>query len=76
MLPMVLCRRSNAVERALTPGVRALALVTPNNPTGAVYPPEQLKAIFDVCRANGLWLILDETYRDFLPEGSALRMAC
>ncbi len=58
-----------AVERALTPDVRALALVTPNNPTGAIYPPEQLKAIFDVCRTHGIWLILDETYRDFLPEG-------
>ncbi|CAN7728908.1 aminotransferase [Phyllobacterium sp. LjRoot231] len=58
-----------AVERALTPDVRALALVTPNNPTGAIYPPAQLKAIFDVCRNNGIWLILDETYRDFLPEG-------
>ncbi len=58
-----------ALERALTPGVRALALVTPNNPTGAIYPPAQLKAIFDICRKNGIWLILDETYRDFLPEG-------
>ncbi len=57
-----------AVEAALHQGVRALALVTPNNPTGAIYPPEQLKAIFDVCRRNGIWLILDETYRDFLPE--------
>lgn len=60
---------AEAVEHALTPDVRALALVTPNNPTGAIYPPEQLKAIFDVCRRNGIWLILDETYRDFLPEG-------
>ena len=59
----------DAVERALIPGVRALALVTPNNPTGAIYPPERLKAIFDVCRKNGIWLILDETYRDFLPKG-------
>lgn len=59
-----------AVERALTPDVRALALVTPNNPTGAIYSPERLKAIFDICRQNGIWLILDETYRDFLPEGS------
>ncbi|MBZ9655946.1 aminotransferase [Phyllobacterium lublinensis] len=59
-----------ALERALTPDVRALALVTPNNPTGAVYPPERLEAIFDICRRNGIWLILDETYRDFLPEGS------
>ncbi|MBA8879438.1 aminotransferase [Phyllobacterium myrsinacearum] len=59
-----------AVEKALVPGVRALALVTPNNPTGAVYSPERLKAIFEVCRKRGVWLILDETYRDFLTDGS------
>ncbi|MGH6761047.1 MAG: aminotransferase [Phyllobacterium sp.] len=59
-----------AIQQALAPDVRALALVTPNNPTGAIYPAEQLRAIFDICRENGIWLILDETYRDFLPEGS------
>ncbi|MBD9375121.1 aminotransferase [Rhizobium sp. ARZ01] len=56
------------LEAAIKPDVRALALVSPNNPTGAVYPPELLSAIFDLCRARGIWLILDETYRDFLPE--------
>lgn len=57
-----------AVEAALSPDVRAIALVSPNNPTGAVYPPELLDAVFDLCRHTGRWLILDETYRDFLPE--------
>jgi aspartate/methionine/tyrosine aminotransferase len=42
--------------------------VTPNNPTGAVYPPELLAELFALCRKHGAWLILDETYRDFLPE--------
>ncbi len=60
----------DAIASALKPGVRALALVTPNNPTGSVYPPALLRRIFDLCRANCTWLILDETYRDFLPEGS------
>ncbi|HTO31646.1 MAG TPA: aminotransferase [Pararhizobium sp.] len=60
----------DAIASALKPGVRALALVTPNNPTGSVYPPALLRRIFDLCRTNGTWLILDETYRDFLPEGS------
>ncbi|OBZ92573.1 aspartate/tyrosine/aromatic aminotransferase [Pararhizobium polonicum] len=60
----------DAIASALKPGVRALALVTPNNPTGSVYPPALLRRIFDLCRANGTWLILDETYRDFLTEGS------
>ncbi|KXF79086.1 aspartate/tyrosine/aromatic aminotransferase [Paramesorhizobium deserti] len=58
------------IAGALTPDVRALALVTPNNPTGAIYPPEMLRAVYDLCRANGTWLILDETYRDFLPSAS------
>ncbi len=56
------------IEAAVSPQVRALALVSPNNPTGAIYPPDLLRAIFDLCRAKGIWLILDETYRDFMPE--------
>ncbi|CAN7276735.1 aminotransferase [Pararhizobium sp. LjRoot235] len=60
----------DAIASSLKPGVRALALVTPNNPTGSVYPPALLRRIYDLCRANRTWLILDETYRDFLAEGS------
>ena len=55
-------------ERAadlITPRTRAIALVTPNNPTGAEYPPEGIAAFFELCRDHGLALILDETYRDF-----------
>jgi aspartate/methionine/tyrosine aminotransferase len=57
------------IERALVPTVRALVLITPNNPTGAVYPPQLLQGIFDLCHRRGLWLLLDETYRDFIPAG-------
>lgn len=59
------------IASALRPGIRALALVSPNNPTGAVYPPELLQRLYELCRANGTWLILDETYRDFLPDAAA-----
>lgn len=55
------------IEAAITPEVRALALVSPNNPTGAIYPLSLLEAIFKLCRKKGIWLILDETYRDFMP---------
>nr|WP_314089098.1 aminotransferase [uncultured Shinella sp.] len=58
------------IAGAITPDVRALALVSPNNPTGAVYPPALLAEIYDLCVARGIWLILDETYRDFLPAGA------
>jgi aspartate/methionine/tyrosine aminotransferase len=46
---------------------RAVVLVTPNNPTGAIYPPETIARFHALCRRRGLWLVLDETYRDFLP---------
>ena len=58
----------DAIAAAITPEVRALALVSPNNPTGAVYPPDLLLQVFELCRQKDIWLILDETYRDFLPE--------
>ncbi|TNM61346.1 aminotransferase [Aliirhizobium smilacinae] len=58
----------SAIEAAITEDVKALALVSPNNPTGAIYPPALLEAIFKLCRQKGIWLILDETYRDFLAE--------
>lgn len=46
---------------------RAIVLVTPNNPTGAIYPPETIARFAALCRDRGLFLVLDETYRDFLP---------
>ena len=56
-------------EALLDPSVRAIVLITPNNPTGAVYPPDVITAFAALAQRRGLWLILDETYRDFLPEG-------
>lgn len=54
----------------ITPRTRAIVLATPNNPTGAAYPPATLAAFRDLAAARGIALVLDETYRDFLP-GSA-----
>jgi aspartate/methionine/tyrosine aminotransferase len=58
----------NSAESALAAGAKMLAVVTPDNPTGAVYPPSLLHELFALCRKYGAWLILDETYRDFLGE--------
>jgi aspartate/methionine/tyrosine aminotransferase len=49
--------------------VKAIVLVTPNNPTGAVYPPAAIAAFAALCREMGIMLVLDETYRDFMPAG-------
>jgi aspartate/methionine/tyrosine aminotransferase len=50
------------------PRTRAIVLVTPNNPTGAVYLPETMAAFFDLARERGIVLIVDETYKDFRPD--------
>lgn len=61
-----------AVAAAIGPDVKAIACVTPNNPTGAVYPAEVIEELYDLCVARNIWLIVDETYRDFLPERQPL----
>jgi aspartate/methionine/tyrosine aminotransferase len=60
-----------AAERLLTDRVKAVLLVSPNNPTGAVYPPEVIARFADLCRRRGIALVLDETYRDFRPADLA-----
>jgi len=54
-----------AAATLITPATRAIVLVSPNNPGGAEYPAALVRAFFELCRARGLSLILDETYRDF-----------
>lgn len=60
-----------AAARLIDGRTRAIVLVTPNNPTGATYPPGLIEAFFDLALARGLALIVDETYRDYLPAQSA-----
>lgn len=57
-----------AAEATITAGTRAIVLCTPNNPTGAIYPPAVISAFFELAQRKGLALILDETYKDFRPE--------
>ncbi len=55
------------VAAAIGPNTKAVVLCSPNNPTGAIYPPQVLREIFDVARERGNALIIDETYKDFRP---------
>ncbi|MDE2689628.1 MAG: aminotransferase [Acidobacteriota bacterium] len=50
---------------SITDRTRAIVLVTPNNPTGAVYPPALIESFFELARERGLVLVIDETYREF-----------
>ena len=57
---------ASAAAELITPRTRAIALVTPNNPTGAVYPPEVIHDFYELAKTHGLALVLDETYKDFI----------
>jgi len=59
-----------AAEALIDATTRALVLVTPNNPTGAIYPEGVIAAFADLAKRRGLALIVDETYRDFLADGA------
>lgn len=46
--------------------VKAVVLVTPNNPTGTTYSPGLIEQFADLAREKGIVLLIDETYRDFV----------
>ena len=57
------------LEAARTPRSKVLLFVSPSNPTGAVYTPEQVRAIGEWADAHGLWVIADEIYQNLTYDG-------
>lgn len=57
------------LEAARTPQTKALLFVSPSNPTGAVYSPDEVRAIGEWAEANGLWVVSDEIYQDLVYDG-------
>lgn len=57
--------RLEEVEAAITDRTRAIATISPNNPSGAVYTREELAGVNELCRKRGLYHISDEAYEDF-----------
>ena len=57
------------IESLITPATRAILVVSPSNPTGAIIPADSLRALFDVAGRHNIALILDETYNEFIPGG-------
>lgn len=50
------------LEAALTPRTKVLLFVSPDNPSGSVYPPEEVEAIGRWAVERGVWVITDEIY--------------
>jgi aspartate/methionine/tyrosine aminotransferase len=61
--------RLDAIAAAITPRTRAVVTISPNNPSGAVYPASALEAVNRLCAACGLYHIHDEAYEYFTYDG-------
>ncbi len=61
--------RARDAERLITPATRGIILCSPNNPTGAVIPEDELERWADLALARDLYLIFDECYEHFLYDG-------
>jgi aspartate/methionine/tyrosine aminotransferase len=62
--------RLEALRAAVTDRTRAIVTVTPNNPSGAVFGEDALRAINTLCRERGIYHISDEVY-EYFTYGSA-----
>lgn len=61
------------IEALITPRTRALVLINPNNPTGAVYPRELLERLVAVAARHRLLLLSDEIYDEILYDGAVFQ---
>jgi alanine-synthesizing transaminase len=57
---------ADEIEALITPRTRALVIINPNNPTGAVYPVELLEKIVRIAERHRLTLLSDEIYDEIL----------
>ncbi len=62
--------RPDAIQQAITDRTRAIVTISPNNPTGVVYPAAALQQVNDLCRDRGIYHIHDEAYEYFTYDGA------
>lgn len=58
------------IRAKITPRTKGIAVINPNNPTGAVYPKETLLGILQIAREHGLVVLADEIYDKTLFDGA------
>ena len=61
--------RPEAIAQAITPKTRAIVTISPNNPTGVIYPEAALKQVNQICGTHGIYHISDEAYEYFTYNG-------
>lgn len=58
------------IRKKITPRTRAIVVINPNNPTGALYPDELLLQLIEVARQHQLIILADEIYDKVLYDGA------
>ncbi len=58
-----------SIEEAITPKTKAVVTISPNNPSGMVFPADLLRSINQLCKEKGIYHISDEAYEYFLFDG-------
>jgi alanine-synthesizing transaminase len=59
------------IRSSITDRTRALVVIDPNNPTGAVYPPAIRRALIEIAEQHELTILADEVYADLVYDGSS-----
>lgn len=65
----------DAIERAIGPKTKVLVINSPCNPTGVVYPPDDLERVIAIAEQHDLWVISDECYDEIVLEGESVSLA-
>jgi alanine-synthesizing transaminase len=58
------------IRAKITPNTKGIVVINPNNPTGALYSDELLKALVEIAREHGLVVFADEVYDKVLYDGN------
>ncbi len=61
--------RADAVEKLITPKTKLIIVNSPNNPTGAVVPPEEMEKLLALAQSRNILLMSDECYCQLLYDG-------
>jgi aspartate aminotransferase len=68
--------RADDLFRAVTPRTKAILVNSPNNPSGALYPPELIEALVRYCEQKDIWLIADDIYHKLVFDGRTAPNPC
>jgi aspartate aminotransferase len=60
----------DAIEQAVSPFTKAILINSPNNPSGAVYPMNDLQKIVRLAEDHDLFIVADEAYKEFVYDGN------